>query len=144
MGAADRAYERLGDAGSIGRYSRPASEFAGDTREGCSGVLFGWDLSAGFFGVTLVEMSVLWSTPIQNGVCAMSFQAYIDNIHTKTGLLPADFKVLAEKKNFAKNGTLTAGTKAGDIIAWLKEDYDLGRGHAMAIVMLLKGGKPKP
>ena len=73
----------------------------------------------------------------------MSFQAYIDNIHAKTGLLPADFKVLAEKKNFAKNGTLTAGTKAGDLIAWLKEDYDLGRGHAMAIVLLLKGGKPK-
>ena len=28
----------------------------------------------------------------------MSFQAYIDNIKTKTGKTPADFKKMAEKK----------------------------------------------
>jgi hypothetical protein len=30
----------------------------------------------------------------------MSFQAYIDNIKDKTGKTPADFKKLAEKKEF--------------------------------------------
>lgn len=30
----------------------------------------------------------------------MSFQAYIDNIKAKTSKTPADFKKLAEKKNF--------------------------------------------
>ena len=30
----------------------------------------------------------------------MSFQAYIDNIYAKTGKNPADFKKLAEKKDF--------------------------------------------
>lgn len=31
----------------------------------------------------------------------MSFQAYIDNIKAKTGNTPADFKKLAEEKNFS-------------------------------------------
>ena len=63
----------------------------------------------------------------------MSFQAYIDNIKTKTGKSPADFKNLAAKK-----GLLNAGTKAGAIVAWLKKDFDLGHGHAMAVYALLK------
>jgi hypothetical protein len=29
--------------------------------------------------------------------------------------------------------------KAGEIVDWLKEDLDLGRGYAMAIYTLLKG-----
>jgi hypothetical protein len=32
--------------------------------------------------------------------------------------------------------------KAGDVIAWLAADYGLGRGHAMAIVAVLKGAMP--
>lgn len=36
---------------------------------------------------------------------------------------------------------LRAGVKAGDIIAWLKQDFGLGHGHAMAIVALLGGIK---
>ena len=71
----------------------------------------------------------------------MTFQAYIDNIQTKTGKSPDDFRKLAAKKKFTENGTLRAGVKAGEIVAWLKEDFDLGHGHAMAIVALLKGGK---
>lgn len=63
----------------------------------------------------------------------MSFQAYIDNIHAKTGKLPEDFKKLAEKK-----GLLKAGVKAGDITNWLKEDFELGHGHAMAIYKSFK------
>lgn len=71
----------------------------------------------------------------------MSFQAYIDNIGKKTGKSPEDFKKLAEKKGFLKNGRLQEGVKAGQIIAWLKEDFELGHGHAMAIYAIFKGVK---
>jgi hypothetical protein len=63
----------------------------------------------------------------------MTFQAYIDNIQTKTGKLPEDFKQLAQQK-----GLLEPGVKAGQIVQWLKDDFDLGRGHAMAIYATLK------
>jgi len=62
----------------------------------------------------------------------MSFQAYLDNIKAKTGKTPDDFKALAEKK-----GLLKPGVKAGEILAWLKEDFGLGHGHAMAIYGVL-------
>jgi hypothetical protein len=35
-------------------------------------------------------------------------------------------------------GALKEGVKAGEIVAWLKENLELGRGHAMAIVKWLK------
>jgi len=70
---------------------------------------------------------------------AMSFQAYFTNIQAKTGKTAADFRALAEKKGFTHNGQLAAGVKAGAIVQWLKEDFQLGHGHAMAIVALLKG-----
>ncbi len=60
----------------------------------------------------------------------MSYQAYLDNIQAKTGKTPEDFKVLAKKKGFLK-----PGVKTGEIVAWLKEDFGLGHGHAMAIVL---------
>jgi hypothetical protein len=71
----------------------------------------------------------------------MSFQAYIDNIQAKTGTGPEEFKRLAEQKGFLKKGVLTRDTKAGDIVAWLKQDFGLGHGHAMAIYALFKGKK---
>ena len=71
----------------------------------------------------------------------MSFQAYIDNIKTKTGKGPEDFKKLATKKGLLEKGQIKAGVKAGDIVKWLKEDFDLGHGHAMAIYALFKGIK---
>ena len=71
----------------------------------------------------------------------MSFQAYLTNIETKTGKSPADFRALAEKKGFTHKGKLAAGVKAGAVIKWLKDDYQLGHGHAMAIYALLKGVK---
>jgi hypothetical protein len=71
----------------------------------------------------------------------MSFQAYIDNIEKKTGKTPEDFKKLAEEKGFLQNGELKQGIKAGEIIAWLKKDFDLGHGHAMAIYAVFKGMK---
>jgi len=64
----------------------------------------------------------------------MSFQAYLDNIEAKTGKTPSDFIALAKAKGFG------ADTKAGEIVTWLKEDFDLGRGHAMALVQVIKNG----
>ena len=69
----------------------------------------------------------------------MSFQAYLDNIEAKTGKTPADFKKLAEEKGFMVDGKLNPNTKATEITNWLKEEFDLGHGHAMAIVASLKG-----
>jgi len=63
----------------------------------------------------------------------MTFQAYIDNIQAKTGKTPADFLRLARAK-----GLMTPDVKAGQIVAWLKEDFGLGHGHAMAIYATLK------
>ncbi len=69
----------------------------------------------------------------------MTLKAYLDNIEAKTGKTPKDFQVLAEKK-----GLLRAGVKTGQIVAWLKEDFGLGQGHAMAIVLTLKSAtQPK-
>ena len=64
----------------------------------------------------------------------MSFQAYLDNIEKQTGKTPGDFMALAKAKGF------TADTKAGEIAAWLKEEYGLGHGHAMAMVHVIKHG----
>jgi len=40
-----------------------------------------------------------------------------------------------------QDGTIKPGVKAGDIVKWLKEDFELGHGHSMAIYALLKGAK---
>ena len=69
----------------------------------------------------------------------MSFQAYIDNIKAKTGKTPDDFKKLAENKGFIIDGKLNPQTKATEITNWLKEDFELGHGHAMAIYATFKG-----
>lgn len=71
----------------------------------------------------------------------MSFQAYLSNIKEKTGKSADDFKKLAEGKGFVQNGKLNPAVKAGDIVKWLKEDFELGHGHSMAIYALLKGAK---
>ena len=71
----------------------------------------------------------------------MTFQAYLDNIEQKTGKTPEDFIKLAKKKSFSDSAGLADGVKVGDVVAWLKADFDLGHGHAMAIVALLKGTK---
>lgn len=69
----------------------------------------------------------------------MTLKAYLDNIKAKTGKTPEDFRVLAEKR-----GLLQQGVKTGEIVTWLKEDFGLGHGHAMAIVLTLKNAtQPK-
>jgi hypothetical protein len=64
----------------------------------------------------------------------MSFQAYLDNIEEKTSKTPNDFIAMAKEKGF------TTETKSGEIVAWLKEDFELGHGHAMALVHVIKNG----
>ena len=64
----------------------------------------------------------------------MSFQAYLDNIETKTGLTPRQFVELATQKGFG------ADTKATPILEWLKADYDLSRGYGMALVHVITKG----
>ena len=71
----------------------------------------------------------------------MSFQAYLNTIKSKTGKGPEDFRKKAEEKGFSRDGQLNPETKAGEIVSWLKEEFDLGHGHAMAIYALLKGIK---
>ena len=48
-----------------------------------------------------------------------------------TGKTPNDFITLAKKKNL---------TQHKDIIAWLKQDYGLGLGHARAIAYVIQHG----
>ncbi len=71
----------------------------------------------------------------------MSFQAYLDNIQTKTGKSPSDFRAMAQVKGFAGPDGIVAGVKATQITDWLKAEFGLGHGHAMAIFALLKGKK---
>jgi len=64
----------------------------------------------------------------------MSFQAYLDNIEDKTGLTPRQFIELARERGFDES------TKSTPIVQWLATDYGLGRGHAMALVYVIKNG----
>jgi hypothetical protein len=63
----------------------------------------------------------------------MTFQAYIDTIKAKTGMDPDDFQKIAEEK-----GLLVGEIKAGPIQKWLKDDYDLGVGHSMALISVFR------
>jgi hypothetical protein len=63
----------------------------------------------------------------------MSFQAYLDKIEEKTGRTPRYLVDEAVGRGYKD-------VKAGVICDWLKADYDLGRGHAMALVHVIKKG----
>ena len=58
----------------------------------------------------------------------MTYQAYLDNIKTKTGKTPDDFRALAAERGL---------TTYRDLMAWLKADYGLGHGHANLIAQLV-------
>lgn len=64
----------------------------------------------------------------------MSFQAYLDNIEDKTGKTPADFIAMATARGY------DGDTSAAPIVDWLQTDFGLGRGHAMALVKVIKSG----
>lgn len=63
----------------------------------------------------------------------MTFQAYLDNIKAKTGLTPEGFRKVARSR-----GLLEPGLTATQFVQWLAADYDLGRGHAMAVYKYFK------
>lgn len=64
----------------------------------------------------------------------MSFQAYLDAIEVKTGQTPAELLAVAHERGYGLD------TRAGEIVQWLKDDYELGRGHAMALVHVMENG----
>ena len=65
----------------------------------------------------------------------MSFQAYLDKIEEKTGKTPQELVDEAKARGYD-----AAQVKAGTVLDWLKADYDLGRGHGMALVQVIKNG----
>jgi len=69
----------------------------------------------------------------------MSFQAYLDNVETKTGKSAEALKAIAIDKGLADENGLAPGIKPGAVIDWLKGDFGLGHGHAMSIVAFIKG-----
>jgi Domain of unknown function (DUF4287) len=64
----------------------------------------------------------------------MSFQAYLDNVETKTGKTPSQIISLAQENGFDKD------RKATDIVNWLKAELGIGHGHAMALAHVIKHG----
>ena len=71
----------------------------------------------------------------------MSFQAYLDTIEKKTGKTASDFRRLAADKDFTTADGIAPGVKATQVTDWLKTDFGLGHGHAMALYALFKGIK---
>lgn len=65
----------------------------------------------------------------------MSFQAYLDAVEAKTGKTPRQIVEEAVALGYDD-----ASMKAGVIVQWLADAYGLGRGHAMAIVHVVKKG----
>lgn len=64
----------------------------------------------------------------------MSFQAYLDTIEKRTGKIPQDLVDEAKGRGYGPD------TKSGEIVAWLADDYGLGRGHCMALVHVIQNG----
>ncbi|WP_380169550.1 DUF4287 domain-containing protein [Jannaschia sp. R86511] len=68
----------------------------------------------------------------------MSFQAYLDAAEAKTGRTPQELVDLAHTRGFGP------GTPAKEVLAWLAEDFGLGRGHGMALVHVVRNGPTIP
>jgi len=59
----------------------------------------------------------------------VTYKAYIDNIKTRTGKGPEQYRAMAKRKGL---------TKHSELLAWLKTDMGLGHGHANAIILYIK------
>ena len=59
----------------------------------------------------------------------MTYKAYIDNIHAKTGKTPEDYLKMAKEKGLVKYG---------ELLRWLKTDCGVGHGHANAIILYIQ------
>jgi len=64
----------------------------------------------------------------------MSFQAYLDAIERKTGHTPNELLTRATELGYGPD------TEPGAIVDWLKTEFNLGRGHAMALVYVIHNG----
>jgi hypothetical protein len=60
---------------------------------------------------------------------AINLEAYYANIKKNTGKTPDDFKKLAEQKGYVIDGQLKPTVKVGEVMDWLKADFNLGRCH---------------
>ncbi|GAA1690785.1 DUF4287 domain-containing protein [Microcella alkalica] len=65
----------------------------------------------------------------------MSFQAYLDSVEKKTGRTPRQLLDEAIDRGYDD-----PAVKASVIVEWLADGYGLGRGHAMAMVHVIKKG----
>jgi len=70
----------------------------------------------------------------------INLAAYFATIKKKTGKTPADFRNLAEQKGWMQGEVLKPDIKAMQVFDWLKDEFQLGRGHGMAIYHILKEG----
>jgi hypothetical protein len=68
----------------------------------------------------------------------MSYQAYLDAIEAKTGKTPQQLLDEAASRGYGPQ------TKSTIVVDWLKDEYGLGRGHAMALFGVLKNGPTVP
>lgn len=58
----------------------------------------------------------------------VSFQAYLDAVKAKTGKTPEQLKAQA-----MKSGVYRADITATELVTWLADTYELGRGHSMSV-----------
>ena len=63
----------------------------------------------------------------------MSFQAYLDAVKATTGKTPAELKIAADEA-----GVYDPDMTATQLVDWLKAEYGLGQGHAMAVWAVFK------
>ena len=68
----------------------------------------------------------------------MSYQAYLDAVEAKTGKTPQQLLDEAAGRGYGPQ------TKASVVCDWLKDEYGVGRGHAMAFYGVLKNGPTVP
>lgn len=68
----------------------------------------------------------------------MSYQAYLDALEARSGRTPQQLLDEAGARGFGPK------TKAGEVVAWLADEYGVGRGHAMAFYGVLKNGPWAP
>jgi hypothetical protein len=100
-----------------------------------------WDPGRGHAGLPAPHRLVRAADLIPENIeeAQLSYQAYLDTIKKNTGKSPDDFRKLADKK-----GLLKPGVKARQVTGWLKEEFGLGPGHAMAMYGAIKPSEGPP